>query len=187
MQQILLFFQNKWWIDFQSLQSSRSFLARKRFVLEIVQMVMIFSRPIEQSFLARVKVEKVNTIKINYCNKNQGVVHFFSSLLIITTISIRNRALLKFFFHCKKRRKTPNQIAWHYTKGIFDFKAEKQHWWTFCFPINSFLVSFFLLCRWCSRARLSLESLPKYIHDHLNDVLKQEFWGSTISFGPIAS
>ena len=85
---------------------------KKDLFLKIIETVKIFSRPIEQSFFSHSKREKVNTIKINYCNKNQGVVHFFSSLLIITTISIRNRALLK-FFHCKKENKKhkPNSMT----------------------------------------------------------------------------
>ena len=87
---------------------------KKDLFLKIIETVKIFSRPIEQSFFSHSKREKVNTIKINYCNKNQGVVHFFSSLLIITTISIRNRALLKFFSLQKEEKKhKPNSMTLH--------------------------------------------------------------------------
>ena len=89
-------------------------VTKKDLFLKIIETVKIFSRPIEQSFFSHSKREKVNTIKINYCNKNQGVVHFFSSLLIITTISIRNRALLKFFSLQKEEKKhKPNSMTLH--------------------------------------------------------------------------
>lgn len=92
-----------------------------------------------------------------------------------------------------------------HTRLFFVFTAWKQltSWtcvmgvWKFfeCFILSlyvglgNFQSSFFFLdprCTMCLRhhtVETLLESLPKYVHGHLNDVLKQEFWGSTISFG----